>query len=76
MYQSIDELTARFERAGSNAGLVIVGSFVPEGLARGRMGDIVAKGITAFYDIDTPITLARLAAGERDYISPGLIAPL
>ena len=26
----------------------------------------IARGKTAFYDIDTPITLARLEAGEAD----------
>ena len=30
-------------------------------------------GATAFYDIDTPVTLARLARGEADYVSPSLI---
>jgi spore maturation protein CgeB len=32
-----------------------------------------ARGVTAFYDIDTPVTLARLAAGTADYISPELV---
>ena len=26
-----------------------------------------------FYDIDTPVTLAKLARGDYDYISPSLI---
>jgi spore maturation protein CgeB len=29
--------------------------------------------VVAFYDIDTPVTLARLAAGDHMYISPELI---
>jgi spore maturation protein CgeB len=32
-----------------------------------------AKGITAFYDIDTPVTLAKLERGECDYLSESLI---
>jgi spore maturation protein CgeB len=28
-----------------------------------------ARGVTAFYDIDTPVTLARLARGEHDYLA-------
>jgi spore maturation protein CgeB len=33
----------------------------------------MACGKTAFYDIDTPITLARLEAGQVEYITPELI---
>jgi spore maturation protein CgeB len=29
--------------------------------------------VTAFYDIDTPVTLANLAAGKFEYVSPHLI---
>jgi spore maturation protein CgeB len=32
-----------------------------------------ANGVTAFYDIDTPVTLAKLARGDFEYISPQLI---
>ena len=33
----------------------------------------VARGTTAFYDIDTPITLTALAAGNHEYLTPGLV---
>jgi spore maturation protein CgeB len=33
----------------------------------------VAQGVRAFYDIDTPVTLGKLAAGDGEYISPQLI---
>ena len=33
----------------------------------------VASGITAFYDIDTPVTLAQLARGKVDYVSRALV---
>jgi spore maturation protein CgeB len=29
--------------------------------------------VTAFYDIDTPVTLAKLRRGDHDYLSPALI---
>src|SRR5262249_24509940 len=74
LYESFDDLTARFEREVSEAGLVIVGSFVPEGTLVGEWVLSIAKGITAFYDIDTPVTLARLAEGSREYIAPQLVA--
>jgi spore maturation protein CgeB len=32
-----------------------------------------ARGTTAFYDINTPVTLARLAANDFEYLSPELI---
>jgi len=53
----------------ARADAVILGSYVPDGIA---VGDIVlktAKGVTAFYDIDTPITLADLEKGEETYLA-------
>jgi spore maturation protein CgeB len=73
LYEDLSQVTSRFERAVSKADLVIVGSFVPEGAAVGRWVTSVASGMTAFYDIDTPVTLAKLADEEWEYITPGLI---
>ena len=72
LYQSFDDL-ARFEPHVAAARLVIVGSFVPEGSRVGEWAVNVASGVTAFYDIDTPITLAQLASGNRDSITPELV---
>ena len=55
------------------ADAVIVGSYVPEGILVGRFVQDVAEGVTAFYDIDTPVTLARLERGEHEYLNPELI---
>jgi spore maturation protein CgeB len=52
---------------------VIVGSFVPDGAAVGDWVQAEAAGVKAFYDIDTPVTLARLARGEHDYLLPSQI---
>lgn len=73
LYQSFEELLSRFDGAVSSASLVIVGSYVPDGIRIGRWVTSVAKGSTAFYDIDTPVTLASLRAGSAEYISPELI---
>lgn len=73
LYESFEELTARFEREISEAHLVIVGSFVPEGRRVGEWVTSIARGIAAFYDIDTPITLAKLADRSADYITPELV---
>ncbi|HLK66759.1 MAG TPA: glycosyltransferase [Bryobacteraceae bacterium] len=74
LYHSVEELIDRFEGEISTAELVILGSFVPDGVQVGEWITSVARGTTAFYDIDTPVTMGRLAAGCYDYISPDLIA--
>ena len=61
----------RGEVAAADA--VVVGSYTPEGVAVGRWVQDSARGVTAFYDIDTPVTLARLAAGDADYVSAQVI---
>ncbi len=33
----------------------------------------MARGATAFYDIDTPVTLAKLERGDYEYLTPELI---
>jgi spore maturation protein CgeB len=57
--------------AGADA--VIVGSYVPEGVEVGRWAQVTARGPVTFYDIDTPVTLAKLARGDHEYLSPELI---
>jgi spore maturation protein CgeB len=57
----------------AQADAVIVGSYVPEGVAVGRFVQETADGVTAFYDIDTPVTLAKLKRGDFEYLSPELI---
>ncbi len=73
LYRSLGELKQAFAAAIEAADLVIVGSFVPEGSAVGEWVVERAGGITAFYDIDTPVTLAKLGRGEEEYISRSLI---
>jgi spore maturation protein CgeB len=73
LYASFDELVAKYEQAVAAADLVIVGSYVPDGVQCGEWVTSVAQGGTAFYDIDTPITLGKLEAGDFEYITPALI---
>lgn len=61
----------RSEIAGADA--VILGSYVPDGVDIGHTVQAMARGVTGFYDIDTPVTLAKLAAGDHEYIAPELI---
>jgi spore maturation protein CgeB len=71
-YDDLADL-ARFTVEIAEADAVIVGSYVPEGVAVGQFVQAIARGITAFYDIDTPVTLAKLARGDFEYIAPASI---
>jgi spore maturation protein CgeB len=73
LYTSLDDLQDRFTSAIRRADVVMVGSYVPDGVAIGTWVTQTATGVTAFYDIDTPVTLAKLRSGEYDYLSPSLI---
>lgn len=73
LYKSLEELKDRFAQAIRRADFVIVGSYVPEGVEVGRWVTEIAAGVTAFYDIDTPVTLAKLARGDYEYLSPELV---
>jgi spore maturation protein CgeB len=72
LYSYLDELRA-FENDVREADCVIVGSYVPDGVAVGEWVVETANGVTAFYDIDTPVTLAKLGRGDHEYIAPDLI---
>jgi spore maturation protein CgeB len=73
LYASVDELQERFADAVREADLVIQGSYVPDGVEVGEWVTEIAGGATAFYDIDTPVTLAKLEAGDGEYLSPELV---
>jgi spore maturation protein CgeB len=73
LYGSLDELKTGYEDIVKKADLVIVGSYVPEGVPVGEWVTATAEGITAFYDIDTPVTLAKLERGDFEYLHPSLI---
>ena len=68
LYAGVDELRDRHAAAVRGADLVVVGSYVPEGVAVARWATATADGLAAFYDIDTPVTLAALRAGTCEYL--------
>ena len=72
-YDSVEGLAAHRD-AIANAAAVIVGSYVPDGIEVGGFVQNTARGVTAFYDIDTPITLASLDTGDCAYLSPAIIS--
>ncbi len=69
LYDSLADLRARHGRAVREADAVLVGSYVPEGVAVIDWVVQTARGPVAFYDIDTPVTLDKLARGDEAYIA-------
>lgn len=69
IYRSLDELNDRAARAVRDSDAVIVGSYVPEGIAVIDWVLSDARGVTAFYDIDTPVTLAALESDRCGYLA-------
>jgi spore maturation protein CgeB len=75
LYDGLDGLAPHLP-AIAHADAVIVGSYVPDGVAALDLVLETARGPVAFYDIDTPVTLAALARGEDTYIAPRQIPQL
>ena len=73
LYEDIAALERDWGGAIRDADLVVVGSYVPDGVAVGRLVQRLAQGVTGFYDIDTPITLAALADGTCAYLTPEVL---
>ncbi len=69
LYGSLEELKDRYTSAVRNADVVVVGSYVPDGVEVGRWVTSIARNCAAFYDIDTPVTLASLRQNRCEYLS-------
>ncbi|RED33262.1 spore maturation protein CgeB [Rhodopseudomonas thermotolerans] len=75
LYETLPDLPSRYAALVRDAHLVVVGSYVPDGLAIADWVTATAQGVTAFYDIDTPVTLAGLDRG-LPYLSAAMIPRL
>jgi len=73
LYRNNGELFESHRQDLAEADVVIVGSYVQDGVDVGDWVIRNATGIKAFYDIDTPVTLAKLERGDYEYITPRLI---
>ncbi|TPE51653.1 CgeB family protein [Amaricoccus solimangrovi] len=70
LYDDPAEVVARHAARIRSADAVIVGSYVPDGAEMiDRLAALGPRRL-CFYDIDTPVTLAELARGERRYLTP------
>ncbi len=72
IYQDLQDIPGSFGTLIRDADLVIIGSYVPDGIAIAEWVTAHARGVTAFYDIDTPVTLAGLENG-MPYITAAMI---
>jgi spore maturation protein CgeB len=69
LYDDLDQVLAEQARCLAMADAVIVGSYVPDGIALiGRLADMDLRQL-CFFDIDTPVTLARLQKNDEEYIA-------
>lgn len=75
LYPAWKDVRARAAREIADADATLVTSYCPDGIAASDLVLQKASGLTVFYDLDTPVTLARLQAGEAlDYIGPDGLA--
>jgi spore maturation protein CgeB len=72
LYRATAELEAH-ENELAGADLVVVGSYVPDGVEVGSWALSAAACPVAFWDIDTPVTVAKLSSGDDEYLSPELV---
>jgi spore maturation protein CgeB len=73
LYGSLDDVRERFEEEVAGADLVVVGSSVPQGVEIADWVLEAARGVVAFWDIDTPVTVAKLDAGDEEYVSRAVV---
>ena len=69
LYENWAENVRRIRRELSDADVAVVGSYFPDGLA--AIDEVLDSKtpVKAFYDIDTPITVASLRKGGADYLA-------
>jgi spore maturation protein CgeB len=73
LYENVDELITGYSALVSECDVAIIGSYVPDGIRVAQWLLEHVSGVTAFYDIDTPITISDLRAGRCQYLAPELI---
>jgi len=72
LYKSADEIN-HHEEIVAGADLVILGSYVADAKAITEKVTALDPACFAFYDIDTPVTLAKLANNNYEYLHPEMI---
>jgi spore maturation protein CgeB len=71
LYPDWSEVVPGARRDLADADVAMVTSYCPDGVAASDLVLSSPAGLRTFYDLDTPVTLSRLAAGETtSYIGP------
>jgi spore maturation protein CgeB len=71
LYPDWDSIRPHAERELAGADVAMVTSYCPDGIAASALVLSAKLPARVFYDLDTPVTLDRLAAGERlAYLPP------
>lgn len=71
LYGTWQDIAVEAEQAISSADCAIVTSYCPDGRAASRAVLAQTRATRVFYDLDTPVTLAQLSAGnEVPYLPP------
>lgn len=74
LYDDWADIRGRVRRELALADLAIVTSYCPDGVAAGRLILDACPGVSTYYDLDTPVTLASLGAGEDlAYLDPAMV---
>lgn len=68
-YDDVDAMVRTFGARLSAADAVVIGSYVPDGIGVIDAVALLPVRRLCFYDIDTPVTLAKLRQGDEDYIA-------
>ncbi len=75
LYPGWDAVRPRAERELADADVAMVTSYCADGVAASALVLSSKSRARVFYDLDTPVTLDRLAAGDRpDYLPPDGLA--
>jgi spore maturation protein CgeB len=73
LYKDLRSLKCNFDREVVEADLCVVGSYVQHGIEVCNWVTKNANGVSAFYDIDTPVTIGKLGRQECEYLNESLI---
>jgi len=68
-YSDADRMIETYAGRFQSADAVIIGSYVPQGVAVIDKVAACQPKRLCFYDIDTPVTLAKLDRGDEEYLS-------
>ena len=76
LYPSWADIRQPAERCVAEADVAMVTSYCPDALDATELLTRQAHGVRCFYDLDTPVTLARVAAGETvPYLGTAALRP-